>query len=114
MVTRWNLLRTARPALRTSYNYVVTAQPAGGSSSALQAQCSFSAMRAGDQLLVAFSLPKDSLAPASVSIGVQSYTTFPYNPAFGPLHFETAVNNNTPLLALRTSDGRSTVTLTSS
>src|SRR5712692_231238 len=114
MVTRWNLLRTARPALRTSYNYVVTAQPAGGSSSALQAQCSFSALRAGDQLLVAFSLPKNSLAPASVSIGVQSSTTVPYNPAFGPLHFETSINNDSPLLALRTPDGGSTVTLQSS
>ncbi|GAC1303472.1 MAG: hypothetical protein NVSMB27_43010 [Ktedonobacteraceae bacterium] len=114
MVTRWNLLRTAGPALRTSYNYMVTAQPLGRNGSALQARCSFSAIRAGDQLLVAFSLPKNSLAPTSVSVGVQSYTTVPYNPAFGPLHFETAVNNNTPLLALRTSDGRSMVTLPSS
>jgi 4-amino-4-deoxy-L-arabinose transferase-like glycosyltransferase len=112
MVTRWNLLRTTRPALRTAYNYAVTAQPNGGS--ALKALCNLSTIRAGDQLLAAFPLSKNSLAPSSVTVGVQSYTTVPYNPAFGLLHFETYIDNSTPPAALQTPGGGSTITLPSS
>lgn len=111
LVTRWKLLRSTRPALRTAYNYNVTAQPGGTGESGQQAMCSFTAMRAGDQLLVASSLPKGELPPTTVTVGVQSFTTTPYNPTYGPLHFETYIDRNTPTIRLHTSEGGDTVTI---
>ena len=114
MVLHWNMLRTAQPALRTSYNYTGMAQLNDSSGSTLQAQCSFSALRANDQLLMAFPLPKYALVSASVSVGVQSNTTVPYNPVFGILHAETDIENNTPQTTLQTATGNSTITISSS
>jgi len=109
LVTRWKLLRSARPGMRTVYNYGVTAQPGGTGGPGQQALCSFTSMQAGDQLLVAFGLPKGGLT--SVTVGVQSFTTTPYNPSYGPLHFETYIDRNTPSIPLHTSEGGDTVTI---
>src|SRR5256714_3643367 len=109
LVTRWKLLRSAQPAMRTVYNYGVTAQTRGTGDPGQQALCSFTSMQAGDQLLIAFSLPKGKLT--SVTVGVQSYTTTPYNPTYGPLHFETYIDRNTPSIPLHTSEGGDTVTI---
>ena len=111
LVTGWKLLRSARPATRTVYNYMVTAQPNGTGDSGQQAVCSFTSMRAGDRLLAAFALPHGKLPPTSVTVGVQSFTTTPYNPTYGPLHFETYIDHNTSLMPLHTPEGGSTVTL---
>ena len=109
LVTRWKLLRSARPGMRTVYNYGVRAQPSGTGDQGQQALCSFTSMQAGDQLLVAFGLPKGKLT--SVTVGVQSFTTTPYNPTYGPLHFETYIDRNTPSIPLHTSEGGDTVTI---
>jgi len=111
MVLHWNVQRTALPALRTSYNYSVKAQPNKGSGSTLQAQCSFSTLRANDQLLMAFPLPNNSLAPSFITVGVQANMTTPYNPMFGSIHGETDIANNTPQTTLQTSTGDSTITI---
>jgi len=114
LVTRWNMLRSAAPALRTNYNYTLTMHPDGGK---VQSQrCSFTALQAGDQLLVAFALPTNSVPPGlvttgSVTLGAQSSTTLPYNPSLGALHFETYIENETPLLTLHTSAGKETITV---
>src|SRR5436305_4817492 len=99
LVTRWKLLRSARPGMRTVYNYGVTAKTSGTGGPGQQALCSFTSMQAGDQLLVAFGLPKGKLT--SVTVGVQSFTTTPYNPTYGPLHFETYIDRNTPSIPLQ-------------
>ena len=114
MVLHWNMLRTAQPALRTSYNYTGIAHLNDSSASTLQAQCSFSALRANDQLLMAFPLPKNVSVPASVSVGVQSNTTVPYNPVFGSIYVETDIENTTPQTTLQTTTGDSTITISPS
>lgn len=109
LVTRWNMLRSAAPAPRTNYNYILTVHPADGKA---QSQlCSFTALQAGDQLLVAFALPTNSMPPDPVTLGVQSSTTRPYNPSLGPLHFETYIENETPPLTLHTLAGKDTITV---
>ncbi|TMC85676.1 MAG: hypothetical protein E6J22_19795 [Chloroflexi bacterium] len=114
MVTQWNILRPVQPALRTTYNYTITAQPGGNNSSLQRNTCSFTGMRAGDQLLDAMALPNNSVAPTSVTVGVQSSTTVPFNPTLGPIHFETYINQETPSTVLRTPSGRNTITVPAS
>lgn len=114
MVTQWNILRPVQPALRTTYNYTITAQPGGNNSSLQPNTCSFTGMRAGDQLLDAMALPNNSVAPTSVTVGVQSSTTVPFNPTLGPIHFETYINQETPSTILRTPSGRNTITIPAS
>ncbi|MEO8957099.1 MAG: ArnT family glycosyltransferase [Ktedonobacteraceae bacterium] len=109
LVTRWSMLRSTASAPRTNYNYTLTMHPAGG---AAQSQgCSFTALQAGDQLLVAFALPPNRVLSRSVTLGAQSSTTLPYNPSLGLLHFETYRENETPLLTLHTSAGKTTITV---
>ena len=114
MVTQWNILRPVQPTLRTTYNYTITAQPGGNNSSLQPNTCSFTGMRAGDQLLDAMALPNNSVAPTSVTVGVQSSTTVPFNPTLGPIHFETYINQETPSTILRTPSGRNTITIPAS
>ena len=114
MVLHWNMLRTAQPALRSSYNYTGITYVHDGSGSTIQAPCSFSALRANDQLLMAFPLPKNTLAPASISVGVQSNTTVPYNPWFDSIHVETDIENNTQQTNLLTPAGDRSITISSS
>ncbi len=109
LVTRWNMLRSAAPAPRTNYNYTLTMHLAGGT--AQSQRCSFTALQAGDQLLVAFALPTNSVPPDSVTLGAQSSTTLPYNPSLGSLHFETYIENETPPLTLHTPAGKDTITV---
>jgi len=111
LVTRWSLLRSATPALRTSYNYTMTINPNGNNTQSQSQQCSSTALQAGEQLLVAFPLSKKSLIPTSVTVGVQYSMTQPYNPTYGPLHFETYLQNETPLLTLHTPNGANTITV---
>ena len=110
------MLRTFQPGLRRLYNYTVTAHAGAGVASASnqQALCSFSSIRAGDQLLTAFSLPKGSPALTPITLGVQSFATMPYNPSFGPLQFETYIDQNTSPSILHTTGGAATVTISSS
>ena len=114
MVTQWNILRPVQPALRTTYNYTITAQPGGNNSSLQRNTCSFTGMRAGDQLLDAMALPNNSVAPTSVTVGVQSSTTVPFNPTLGPIHFETYINQETPSTILHTPSGGNTITIPAS
>jgi 4-amino-4-deoxy-L-arabinose transferase-like glycosyltransferase len=109
LVTRWSMLRSAAPTPRTNYNYTLTMHPAGGI--AQSQRCSFTALQAGDQLLVASALPINSVLPGSVTLGVQSSKTLPYNPSLGPLLFETYIENETPPITLHTSAGKDTITV---
>nr|MDQ2716155.1 glycosyltransferase family 39 protein [Chloroflexota bacterium] len=114
LVTRWTMLRAARSALHTTYNYTVfaTPLPAGSGQQSMQSACTFTALRAGDQLLAAFDLPPGGVAARAVSLGVQSSVTQPYNPVYGPFHLETDASNTTPWTTLRTDSGQESVTLT--
>ncbi len=105
LVTRWSLLRSEQPRYRTTYNYAMTAIPAGVGQQSRGSKCTFTAIRAGDELLVAFSLSRGGSAPVSVAIKAQSFMTTPDNPYYGPFHLETDGDRNTAAIRLRTVDG---------
>lgn len=109
LVARWQLLRSAPTALRTTYSYTFSARPAA-SATAMQTTCGLSSMQPGDELLAAFALPQGSASPATVTLSVQSFTATPDNPTVGPLHLETYLSLSTPAITLQTADGQKSVT----
>jgi hypothetical protein len=114
LLSRWNLLRPAQPSPRTTYNYALTALTNGSNNShsyPSHSLCTFTAMRPGDQLIVAFSLSDGSSPPAQATIMGQSYMTIPYNPYFGPLHLETDQTRDSPRIALQTTGGEDRMTV---
>jgi 4-amino-4-deoxy-L-arabinose transferase-like glycosyltransferase len=108
LVTRWSLLRAEQPGFRTTYSYALSVLLNDNSEKSL---CTFTAIRAGDQLLVAFGLPGNGSVPASVTIKAQSFTTMPDNPFYGPFHMETDSDQSTPRRVLQTIDGKDSITL---
>jgi hypothetical protein len=46
-----------------------------------------------------------------VTIKVQSFTTTPNNPFYGPFHLETDNDQSTPWITLHTADGRNSITI---
>ncbi len=107
LITHWSLLRAEQPSFRTTYSYTMTALPNGQQSSS--GKCTFTAIRAGDQLVVAFGLSHGSSVPTSVTIKAQSFTTIPNNPFYGPFHLETDSDQNIAKAALQTTDGRDSI-----
>ena len=110
LVSRWNLLRSAHPHTRATYNYAMTAFT-NTNNYPRHSLCTFTAIRPGDQLCVAFALPHDPPKPALVTIEGQFYTITPYNPAFGPLHLETDQTQDSPKTLLRTMHGEDRITI---
>lgn len=111
LVSRWNLLRSAQPGPRITYNYAMTAVPNMHNNSPSHSHCILSAMRTGDQLLIAFALPEDSSSPSFVTIEGQAYTTTPSYPSLGPLRLETDQTQDTPRIVLRTMAGKDKITI---
>ncbi len=108
LVTRWRLLHAAQPSYRTTYSYALTALLNG---TRKQSLCTFTAIRAGDQLLVAFGLPQSASVFSSVMIKAQSFTTVPDNPYYGPFHLETDSDLSTARVTLETASGGASITL---
>jgi 4-amino-4-deoxy-L-arabinose transferase-like glycosyltransferase len=109
LVTRWNMLRAAQPDYLTTYTYKMTGTPTGAGS--LSSQCTFTAIRSGDQLLAPFKLPTANSAYASLAINGQYYATLPYNLPYGPFSFETDVYQSSSYVTLRTPGGRDSITV---
>ena len=108
-VSSWNLLRSAHSGVRTSYNYAMTAFT-NTNTYPRRSLCTFTAIRPGDQLCVAFPIPGNLSMPALVTIKGQFYTITPYNPSFGPLRLETNQTQVTPKTLLRTMQGKDRIT----
>jgi 4-amino-4-deoxy-L-arabinose transferase-like glycosyltransferase len=108
LVTRWSLLHSEQPSFRTTYSYALRVLLNGNGEQSL---CTFTAIRAGDQLLVAFGLPKNGSVPASVTINAQSFMTIPNNPFYGPFHMETDSDQSTARRVLQTMDGKVSIIL---
>lgn len=108
LVTRWSLLHAEQPSFRTTYSYALKVSLNGNSKQSL---CTFTAIRAGDQLLVAFGLPRNGSVPTSVTINAQSFMTIPDNPFYGPLHLEMDGDQSTAWRMLGTMDGRDSITI---
>ena len=114
LVTRWSLLHGEQPSFRTTYSYALGASFNGGqnglggqSGQGGQSVCTFTAIRAGDQLLAAFNLPigGGAGAGAMVTLKAQAFTVVPNNPFYGPFHLETDRDHSTAKVVLRTVDG---------
>ncbi len=114
LVTRWSFMHAEQPSFRKTYSYTLKVLPNGNSAQSSQSKCTFTAIRAGDQLLVAFGLPKDSSASTSVTIEAQSFTTIPDNPVYGPFHLETDGDQNIARTILQTTNGGDSITIPTS
>jgi len=111
LVTHWRLLRSTSPGYRTTYTYTMRALLNGNRGPGISSQCISTSMRPGDQLIVAFQVPRATVLPVSVTISATSYTTMPYNLLSGPFHLETFRDQSTPQTTLTTLDDRDTITL---
>jgi len=111
LVTHWRLLRSASPGYRTTYTYTMRALLNGNRGPGISSQCISTSMRPGDQLIVAFQVPRATVLPVSVTISATSYTTMPYNLLSGPFHLETFRDQSTPQTTLTTLDSRDSITL---
>ena len=111
MVTRWNFLHPQTAHLRTNYGYVLMATSNSNPVRQTTNVCTFSTIRAGDQLLVAFSQPKSSTTATSMSIEAKSFMQIPFNPTYGIFHMETDTTHDTPWLGLQTAKGNHTISV---
>lgn len=110
LVSRWYLLRSGDPAPRITYTYAMTATT-NNDSLPISSQCTFTAIRPGDQLFVAFSMPGSDVIATSVTLKGFSFTTSPYNPTIGPLHTETDQVRVAIQHVLRTASGEDNMTI---
>jgi hypothetical protein len=85
-ITRWTMLHAVQAEERVTYGYSMTVQIANEHTQT--SKCSFSSIRANDQLLVAFA-QTNRAATAQLNIKAQFYTIQPRTFSYGPLTFET-------------------------
>lgn len=110
VVTHWRILATHQPALRTTYGYKFQSQPETGASKQNSFSCSPTATWAGDQLFAFPNPVKNTQAvPSLVTMQVVTYTTQPELFQAGPLTLLTAVEVDTSLHPLFTTDQRNSV-----
>jgi 4-amino-4-deoxy-L-arabinose transferase-like glycosyltransferase len=116
LTSRWSFTRSASPNYRTTYTYAMKAllNDSGNAGLSVSSQCISTSMRAGDQLIVTFELPKGTSVPPSVSISATTYTTMPLHVSYGPIHLENVRDQSTPLAALQTTTGTASITLPAS
>ncbi|HET9919341.1 MAG TPA: hypothetical protein VFQ30_05835, partial [Ktedonobacteraceae bacterium] len=110
LIARWSLLHSVPSAPRTTYSYSINVSPAGSTTS-MHSTCILGSLQAGGQVLSALSLPQGSTTPTSVGVSVQSFTTTPYNPAYGPLHLETYISHYSPSVMLPVANGKTSITV---
>ena len=108
-VTRWSLLRPQVAHLRTTYGYVMVATNSSKTVQQITNVCTFTTIRVGDQLLVAFPQSSNTTPTTSMSIQAKSFMQVPLNPSYGIFHMETDTTRSTEWIGLRTSKGDSTV-----
>jgi uncharacterized membrane protein YqjE len=89
ILSRWNIGRSAAPTFRTTYvyNFVNLNAPqltTGVQSPDDQGHCVFTALHAGDQVVVNYRLPYADASGASIPMRIEAYTTMPLilKPAF--------------------------------
>jgi hypothetical protein len=110
VVARWKLLRSLPPGSRITYNYAMMALPDNGMLVTQRSLCTFTSTRAGDQLFVAFELPNHAASFTQVTLKGQIYTTIPYHPSLGVLHFQTDLTTDSQHIVLRTTNRQDSIT----
>jgi len=112
LTTRWSYTRSAALGYRTTYTYNMMAQFEG--KPGITSKCTSTSIRVGDQLIVTFPLWKNSSIPSSLTITAKSFTTMPLDLSYGSLHFENIRDQNTQPLILQTTEGKSSISLSTS
>ncbi|GCE27969.1 hypothetical protein KDA_34530 [Dictyobacter alpinus] len=108
LATRWKLPQSESAGQRISYNYSFAAYKQDTNSAPMQQRtCSFSALRAGDEIVV----PLGDPAQAKTSMQVKTFTTLPTTLSYNvmgafPLQFDTFQQYDAPGQQLRTKSGR--------
>ncbi|HEV2579854.1 MAG TPA: glycosyltransferase family 39 protein [Ktedonobacteraceae bacterium] len=110
----WSILKSEPAAYGTTYHYGFVASISKGSGLPAQnigSQCTLSAIRTGDEMVVAFPIAVNTIIPALVSVAAQFHIEQPVPLTLGPLHLETFSTAWVSHYALRTTRGGSSVTL---
>jgi len=117
LVTHWSLLRSALPNDNSTYTYSITMRHYSNRTQrkSTTTQCTFTALRAGDELLIPFkqdSLFTDSQRSTSstVSISGQFYQTNPYYLYWKQFTFLTFATTPTPKQTLYTPEHKDYLT----
>ncbi|WP_161977868.1 ArnT family glycosyltransferase [Dictyobacter kobayashii] len=114
-VSQWTLLRSAQPDYRTVYSYTLTQSIDGQN---VKQECAFSALHAGDQILVPFQQKKAAQVSSkgaglasTMDIQAASYQVQPYTFQVGPLKFLTFEDIDTPVRQLTTPAGKNALAI---
>ncbi|GAC1398237.1 MAG: hypothetical protein NVS4B12_00430 [Ktedonobacteraceae bacterium] len=111
LVTQWRLLRSAQPSYQKVYWYnVAQFENTTATKAETRSLCGFTAMQAGDQLLVPLRSGSGKNSQP-LSVKVQSFTINPYTLTYGPISFETYRDISSPWQLLKTSAGKDTLTV---
>ncbi|GAC1422092.1 MAG: hypothetical protein PVS3B3_19360 [Ktedonobacteraceae bacterium] len=112
LVTRWRLLHSAQPSYQKVYWYNV-AQFSNTTAirPVTRSLCGFTAMQAGDSLLVPLEQSSSGKLSRSFNIKIQAFTVNPVILTYGPLSFETYQDLSLPWQFLKTSTGKDTLTI---
>jgi hypothetical protein len=105
----WSILRSAAPALRTSYNYQIRATLPDKQTHI--AQCGLTSLRQGDQLVTAFGMPSGAAQPTEVTLQMVYFVQTPMNPTYGPFHLETDSEQSTPWYPRPSATGKLSITV---
>jgi Dolichyl-phosphate-mannose-protein mannosyltransferase len=114
VISRWNWLRSLAPAYETTHHYRVRVQLGGRGDQAIATTCTFNAMRTGDRLLVAFDLPKGSVAPHTAALSVQYSISTQDMLVYGPLHLITHRRLDSRYVTLNTANGKYSIVVRAS
>lgn len=111
MVSKWMLLRNHQPSYAARYSYRVVTTLNDQVKSVLDTICTFNAAQAGDQMLVASSMPVQSTIVTAAMVKVMTYNETPDTPVLGPFHLESHRLMMTPLRSLRKNTGKDSINL---
>jgi hypothetical protein len=107
----WSILKSEPAVYRTTYTYAFSASVGGGSAQTIQSQCVLTAIRAGDELVVAFPIHANVGTPSSVSVAAQFYSDQPADLGLGPIRLETDIIERAQHSVLQTASGGPSIIL---
>ncbi len=110
LASAWSVLKPESASYRTTYTYALTASFDGEGLPSTQSQCIVTSIRAGDELLPAFSLPS-AAAPPTVGVAAQFYSDQPYALSLGPVQLENIRLQRVRHVTLLTLSGATRITL---
>ena len=105
------ILRNHQASYAARYSYRVVTTLNDQVRSVLDTICTFNAVQAGDQMLVASSMPVQSTRATAGMVNVMTYNETPDTPVLGPFHLESHRLIMTPLRSLQTNTGKDSINL---